>query len=361
MPHLYSARLHRALCIPFPIVTVLNRRRLPRALFLSSCAALTTLVASPMAHAQQAPNGALQIYGRLNTSVERIRIEGQPSVMGLQNNESFWGLRGQEDLGGGMQAGFILEHGFEIDTGTPTEASYFNRKSEVNLSGSFGMLRIGRLISEAYYATADVVNMHNFDTGSSADALYAWVSNGANHVSWRLPEYQGLTVELGTSLHEKQTEPNKNAWDLAANYEMGSLTLGLGHNRWGMAEQTTLRATYTTGPWTLAGYVQNSRGWNQARDQVDSRQRTRNMGRMAIQYADGPGEYHLNLGYAGKVGGETGTQAMQWTLAYNYNFSKRTKLYALYTRLSNHERASYLTGEQGVGFSSVALGMRHYF
>ena len=85
------------------------------------------------------------------------------------------------------------------------------------------------------------------------------------------------------------------------------------------------------------------------------------MGRLAIQYADGPGEYHLNLGYAGKVGGEAGTQAMQWTLAYNYNFSKRTKLYALYTHLDNHERASYLTGEQGVGFSSVALGMRHYF
>lgn len=49
--------------------------------------------------------------------------------------------------------------------------------------------------------------MHNFDTGISSDALYAWVSNGGNHVSWRLPEYQGLTVELGTSLHKKQAEP----------------------------------------------------------------------------------------------------------------------------------------------------------
>ena len=67
------------------------------------------------------------------------------------------------------------------------------------------------------------------------------------------------------------------------------------------------------------------------------------------------------MGHAGKVGGEDGTQATQWTLAYNYNFSKRTKLYALYTRVNNHEHASYQTGEQGVGFSSIALGMRHYF
>ena len=330
-------------------------------LLAASSAALTALISASLSHAQQAPNGTLQIYGRLNTSVESTRAEGHPSAMGLHNNESFWGLRGQEDLGGGLQAGFILEHGFELDSGASTDVSYLNRKSEVNLSGSFGMLRMGRMISEAYYATADVVNMHNFDTGSSADALYAWVSSGANHVSWRLPEYQGLTIELGTSLHEKQTEPSKNAWDLAANYVRGDLTLGLGHNRWGAAEQTTVRATCTTGPWTVAAYLQNSRGWDHFTYQVDSSQRTRNMGRMAIQYTDGPSEYHLNAGHAGKVGGEAGTQATQWTLAYNYNFSKRTKLYALYTRINNHERASYRTGEQGTGFSSIALGMRHYF
>lgn len=330
-------------------------------LLAASSTALTALIAPSLSQAQQAPNGALQIYGRLNTSIESSKIKGQSSVKGLQNNESFWGLRGQEDLGGGLQAGFILEHGFELDTGANTDANYFNRKSEVNLSGRFGMLRMGRMISESYYATADVVNMHNFDTGSSADALYAWVSNGANHVSWKLPEYKGLTVELGSSLHEKQTEPQKNAWDIAANYELGDVTLGLGHNRWGEAEQTTLRATYTTGPWTLAGYYQHSRGWDQANYQVDSSYGTRHMGRMAIQYEDGPSEYHLNVGYAGKVGGEAGTQALQWTLAYNYNFSQRTKLYALYTRVNNHGRASYLTGEQGVGFSSIAVGMRHYF
>lgn len=328
---------------------------------LASCAALAALSLPSLVHAQQAPNGTLQVYGRINASIESNRSDSQARAQGLRNNESFWGLRGQEDLGGGMQAGFILEHGFDIDSGANSSSDYFNRKSEVNLTGSFGMLRMGRMFSEAYYATADVVSMHNFDTGISADALYAWVSNGGNHVSWRLPQYQGLTVELGTSLHEKQTEPNKNAWDLAANYELGDFTLGFGYNRWGVAEQATVRATYTTGPWTLAGFVQNSRGWDQASFQVDSSQRNRNMARASIQYEDGPNEYHANVGYAGKVGGEAGTQATQWTLGYNYNFSKRTKVYALYTQVNNHERARYLTGEAGVGSRSLAAGMRHYF
>ena len=339
-------------------MTALPRRRLA---FFASTAALTALISAASAHAQQAPNGTLQIYGRINTSVESSWTEGQAAVQGLRSNESFWGLRGQEDLGGGMQAGFILEHGFELDTGANSGGNYFNRKNEVNLSGSFGMLRMGHMFSEAYYATADVVSMHNFDTGISSDALYAWVSSGGNHVSWRLPEYQGLTVELGTSLHKKQAEPRNNAWDLAANYALGDLTLGMGYNRWGAAEQATLRATYTTGAWTLAGLIQNSRGWDQAHYKVDSSQRTRNMGRVAIQYEDGPSEYHLNAGYASAVGGEAGTQAMQWTLAYNYNVTSRTKLYALYTRVNNHERASYLTGEAGVGARSVAMGIRHYF
>lgn len=338
-------------------MTALSRWRL----VVASSSALTALISAPSVHAQQAPNGTLPIYGRINSSIESTRTTGEAPVQGLRNNESFWGLRGQEDLGGGMQAGFILEHGFELDTGANSGGNYFNRKNEVNLSGSFGMLRMGHLYSEAYYATADVVNMHNFDTGISADALYAWVSNGSNHVSWRLPEYQDLTVEVGSSLREKQAEPSKNAWDLAANYELGHLTLGFGYNRWGVAEQATLRAVYTTGAWTLAGFVQNSRGWNQANYKVDSSQRTRNMGRVAIQYEDGHSEYHLNLGYAGKVGGEAGTQAVQWTLAYNYNFTPRTKLYALYTRVNNHERASYLTLKQGVDLSSAALGIRHYF
>ena len=120
---------------------------------------------------------SVTLYGRINTTVERQK-SGNQTVTGMQNNASRWGIRGTEDLGGGLKAGFTLESGFNSDTGTgsgwthPTTGMSFARQSEVNLSGGFGMVRLGNFVPESYYATADYVSMHNHDTGSSSDAFY---------------------------------------------------------------------------------------------------------------------------------------------------------------------------------------------
>lgn len=309
----------------------------------------------------QAETTGLQIYGRINTSVERS-TQDHVSTTGMLNNESFFGLRGQEDLGGGLRAGFQLESGFESDTGANTDTTFFNRKSEVHLSGHFGMLRMGRIISEAYYATADVVNAHNFDTGTSADALYAFVSQGSNHVSYRTPTWNDLTVEIGTSLHEQAAEPARNAWDLAATYALGDWSFGLGYGDWGPARQATLRATYVLSEsWTFSAYHQYSRGWDHAGYAVDATQGGRHTTRIAAIHTRGASEYHVNVGYAGKAGNAADTQALQWTLAYNYNLSPRTKLYALFTRLDNRAHASYGTAPPGGDLRSFGVGLRQYF
>ena len=321
----------------------------------------SALACASLSFAAHADDASLQVYGRINTSVERT-TQDHVSTTGVLNNESFFGLRGSEDLGGGLKAGFVLESGFESDTGENSDTAFFNRKSEVNLSGDFGMLRMGHMTSEAYYATADVVNAHNFDTGTSADALYAFVSNGANHVSYRTPTWNNLTVEIGTSLHERAAEPAKNAWDLAATYARGDWSFGLGYGDWGPANQATLRATYALNEqWTFSAYHQYSRGWDHANYAVDAAQGGRNTTRLAAIYTRGPSEYHVNVGYAGKAGGQADTQALQWTLAYNHNFSKRTKVYALFTRIDNRAQASYGTGIQGGDLRSFGVGIRQYF
>ena len=51
---------------------------------------------------------SVQVYGRVNTSVERQKV-GDVSTTGLFNNASRIGFRGTEDLGGGLKAGFWLE------------------------------------------------------------------------------------------------------------------------------------------------------------------------------------------------------------------------------------------------------------
>ena len=122
---------------------------------------------------------SVTLYGRVNTTVERQKA-GDDTSNQMVNNSSRFGFRGVEDLGGGLKAGFVLESGFASDTGA-SASTFFGRQSELNLSGNFGMLRLGNFFPESYYATADYVSMHNHDTGTSADALYldpVWLGTG---------------------------------------------------------------------------------------------------------------------------------------------------------------------------------------
>jgi predicted porin len=58
---------------------------------------------------------------------------------------SRWGLRGSEDLGGGLRATFNLEGGINIDTGAQANATtMFDRASVVGLAGSWGSITAGR-------------------------------------------------------------------------------------------------------------------------------------------------------------------------------------------------------------------------
>jgi predicted porin len=58
---------------------------------------------------------------------------------------SRWGVRGTEDLGGGLRATFNLESGINADTGNPANAAtYFDRACVVGLAGSWGGVTAGR-------------------------------------------------------------------------------------------------------------------------------------------------------------------------------------------------------------------------
>jgi predicted porin len=316
---------------------------------------------------------SVTIYGRVNTTVERQKT-GDTTVTGLYNNSSRWGVRGSEDLGGGLKAGFTLESGFASDTGVAA-TQFFGRQSEVNLGGNFGMLRLGNFTAESYYATADYFSMHNHDTGSSADMLYTYVMRNTNKLGYRLPAFGGFTVEGGVSLSEKATGV-KNAYDLALNYGAGPLGLGLGYSSnkseeggafgafAGEGQQVAVRGSYAMGPVTLGAYYQYVTLDNVNGTTQDAK---RHAYRLSAMYTMGASELHANFGRAEKIklsggGSAGGTAANQWTLGYNYNLSKRTKVYGYYTKLTNNVNISYLpNGTAGEDFSSFAVGVRHAF
>lgn len=341
-------------------------------------AAVATL-ASGAALAQS----TVTVYGRLNVSVERQKQvsvfddgEGgvtttERSIWALQNSSSRIGFKGTEDLGGGLKASFLIEHGFSPDTGA-ANAVFWGRESWVALEGGFGKVRLGNMgPTAAYFATADYISMHNHDTGTSSDAFYLYQGDVRNTIAYTTPNIAGFQGELQVGLKETDAAGAKNTVVLAGNYDAGPLHLGAayvnspdGYGTLGVdgtdAKQFGIRGLYELGAFTVGAYFINDKVEDDAGNDVK-----RNAYRLSGMYTMGASELHLNVGKAGKlkVNGTTidGSDATQATIAYNYNLSKRTKLYAFYTKLSGDAADFYASEIAGVAKSAFAVGMRHNF
>jgi len=292
----------------------------------------------------------VNLYGRVNTTLESQKFGTGVRQTVVSNNSSRFGFTGTEDLGGGLKATFRLESGFASDTGATTGGALFGREAVVGLSGGFGTVRLGQqAYLPAYLATADYVSMHNHDTGSSSDALFGGFqlpARQSNSISYTTPSFSGLTVEVAQSLREG-VAGLPSSTDVAANYDAGPLHLGAGYQKVGDNKLLALRALYEFGAVTLGGYYE--------RDDFVSLG-DRNNFRVAAMYAMGANEFHANVGLAGKFSNRANSKAQQYTLGYNYNLSKRTKVYGYVTRVNDSAAAIY-----GGDFSATAVGIRHNF
>lgn len=330
------------------------------------------------------------LYGRINSTVERQKIEPQSgsseTVTGLVNNASRWGIRGTEDLGGGMTALFQLESGFGSDTGqltnnpstTGATTGLFNREAFVGLSSSFGTIRAGRITSPLYFATADYISMHNHDTGTSSDTLFNFNATGVNNnntLAYKTPDFSGGSVEVAYSFaagffptnpaafQERPGSDNQTNLQVAINWVGGPLHLGGGYaqmkDKSGTPQTDTdmwvVRALYEIGSFTLGAYYETSNFT------VGTVEADRGNFRLAAMYTMGASEFHLNYGMADDLSSINDSSANQWTLAYNYNLSKRTKVYAFYTQVDQDANVDYFGTGLGSKFSSFALGLRHNF
>ncbi|MEA3117396.1 MAG: ral bacterial porin, family [Paraburkholderia sp.] len=106
--------------------------------------ALTSVFAT-MAHAQS----SVTLYGLIDAGITYNSNVGGKSLWQETSgamNSSRWGLRGSEDLGGGLKAIFTLENGFSIANGTLGQQSReFGRQAFVGLSSTeMGSVTLGR-------------------------------------------------------------------------------------------------------------------------------------------------------------------------------------------------------------------------
>ena len=115
-----------------------------KTLIVAALAGVSSFVASA-AHAQS----SVTLYGLIDASVAYTNNAGVGSKYAFNSgsiNGSRWGLRGAEDLGGGLKAIFVLENGFSIGNGTMLQQSReFGRQAFVGLSSNqFGTITLGR-------------------------------------------------------------------------------------------------------------------------------------------------------------------------------------------------------------------------
>ncbi|MGT2490249.1 porin [Cupriavidus basilensis] len=124
---------------------------------LLATTAAAAAAASGAAFAQTA--SGVTLYGIADVGIEVINhmpaagsAGGTVTRMNSGNlSGSRWGLRGTEDLGGGLKGIFVLESGFDIDSGTSGQGNrLFGRQSYVGLQGNFGAVTLGRQQNSLY-------------------------------------------------------------------------------------------------------------------------------------------------------------------------------------------------------------------
>ncbi|MHA6902927.1 porin (plasmid) [Ralstonia syzygii subsp. celebesensis] len=143
---------------------------------------------------------SVTLYGLVDTGIEYVShanssgngLVRMPSITGTL--PSRWGLRGAEDLGGGIQAVFTLESGFNTDTGTSGQGGrLFGRQAWVGLAGGYGTLTLGRQYSMSFLSLgdADLLGPSQYAIGS----LDTYIPNARtdNTVAYK-GTFGGLTV-----------------------------------------------------------------------------------------------------------------------------------------------------------------------
>ena len=118
------------------------------------------------------------------------------------NSGSRFGIKGSEDLGNGLTVGFVLENGFDADTGDlGYDGRIFGRESQVYLKGNFGTLsfgRVGQLASaNGSYGLLGQTSPFSSGWGDSVGQKFVTANGWSrfdNTVTYKSPTFAGTTV-----------------------------------------------------------------------------------------------------------------------------------------------------------------------
>ena len=344
-----------------------------------SLIALAVLAASGAAMAQS----TVTLYGIADVWVGSTKDSGatntqRQTVMGSGGyNGNRFGLRGSEDLGGGLKANFVLEQGFTIDDGNGPDSDStaagiqmtqaFQRAAWIGLSGGFGEVRFGRQLTA--YDTLRAATNNSFDsafatTGTVWSRGVADYTNRVNNqIQYISPTVSGFTgaVTLGLGENKTATESATDVTAFHLRYAAGPLLVGIAYqneetrNTAGVntpdRSYTLVAGSYNFGVATLTA------GFNRAKQNGTGRDNEYQLG-VNVPLS---GASSIALGYTraslkDAAGADAG-KASGISLTGFYDLSKRTRLYAGINDTTTKNAAGATTRET----SLVAVGLRHSF
>lgn len=378
--------------------------------FALTSLSLALLGAAGAAHAQS----SVTLYGVLDDSIQyvnNVNVSGSnKSQVGLAAGNlqgPRWGLKGTEDLGGGLKAIFQLENGFNPNNGKLGQSGReFGRQAYVGLqSDQFGTVTIGRqydpVVDLVQAVTADNYWGSTFTTPSDVDNNDN-SSRTNNAIKYTSNTYAGFQFEamyafggVAGSTGSGQT------WSGAATYANGPFSVAAGYIRMDNADSAAGRAggwagtsdgtfnsinvpyqtaksigiasvgaQYVIGPVTAGLRYSNAQYKPDAFSAFGSTERY-NVGAGFVNYQLTPAAL-LGLGYTFTHGSGNGESASynQVSLGGDYNLSKRTDVYLVgaWQRASGTGAvasvADYQTQDTMSASNSqaiVSLGIRHKF
>lgn len=173
------------------------------------------------------------LYGLMDTTIRYSTNENAAGDNKLQMTDgvltgSRWGMRGTEDLGGGLKAVVGLESGFAPETGTMLQGGrLFGRLAVVGLDGALGSVLLGRQFTVAHDTLA---SFESFAFANNAILGY----QGGNYTGGRHDNmvkyakgFGPVTVSAGYTFGEVAGNTGANsAKGVSAIYSSGPLRVG---------------------------------------------------------------------------------------------------------------------------------------
>ena len=334
---------------------------------------LTIAVASALA----VPVAALadvSVYGSIDTGIKQqsklftgvgANTGSRMSVDPQIKKTNRWGIRGSDDLGGGLMANFNLEGGYASDTGLNGTGLDFARRAVLGFSKGGNSVDLGREYT-LNFKTQGIYDPLSHDYGGSAGGVQTAITQGVRTSNSITAAFRfgtgGVAVQYGAG--EVVDETSGNTYT-AVNGDMafGPVTVGAA---WGSRDNATgtisttdtnIGAAYKMGAFTFR--------LGMGMEDIDAGNESTKLSG-GVQYDFSPtltgrvSYYNLSIDNAG--GTEIGS-AKTMVVNAEYSLSKRTLVYFVFDRktLEGNQLSVGSVGTPADGATGIAAGITHNF